>query len=245
MGKAAGYSIDGALLRQRSSTCSPFDESRDICHARRMKLRRQAEDFQVEEQVAIEPTDGPFALYRLTKQSLGTLEAIDAICRRCNIPRSEIAFAGLKDKHARTTQCLTIHRGPRRGLSQTNLELSYVGQIGRPIHASDITANRFQIVLRDLSSPDLDRAQQALTSVVRDGLPNCCDDQRFGSLGQSGEFIAKPWCLGAYEPAIWLALADNNIHDSPLERDEKRILREHWNDWSICQAVLRRSRYTD
>lgn len=204
-----------------------------------MKLKRLAEDFQVEEQIALPAAGGPFALYRLTKQSLGTLDAVDALLKRWGITRSRIAFAGLKDRHALTTQYITIQGGPRRGLSQSNLDLKYLGQTARAIHASDITANRFQLVLRDLSQQDIDRAVQSLPAIAAGGLPNYFDDQRFGSLGNSGEFIARPWCLGDYERALWLALADENVHDSPLERDQKRVLREHWNDWSACQAVLR------
>src|SRR5437870_5023363 len=100
-----------------------------------MKLKRLAEDFQVAEQIALRPTGGPFALYRLTKQSLGTPEAIDAIVRRWNLKRGDVAFAGLKDRHALTRQYVTIHGGPRRGLSQTSIDLEYLGEAERPIHA--------------------------------------------------------------------------------------------------------------
>ena len=65
-----------------------------------MKLKRIPEDFQVDEQIALEATGGPIALYRLTKQSLGTREAIDAVARRWNLPLRAMAFAGLKDRHA-------------------------------------------------------------------------------------------------------------------------------------------------
>ncbi|MBC7815791.1 MAG: hypothetical protein IAG10_02705 [Planctomycetaceae bacterium] len=48
-----------------------------------MKLKCLPEDFRVTE-LTDRATNGrgPFALYRLTKQSLGTPEAIDAILRR-------------------------------------------------------------------------------------------------------------------------------------------------------------------
>jgi tRNA pseudouridine13 synthase len=170
----------------------------------------------------------------LTKQSLGTPEAIQAIARRWKLPQRAIAYAGLKDKHALTKQYVTIHRGPRRNLSQTNLTLDYVGETSRPIHASDITANRFLVVVRDLSPDQVERAVEAIAALDLDGLPNYFDNQRFGSLGQSGEFIAKPWCLGDYSRALWLALADPNAHDGSQDQAEKRALREQWGDWSAC-----------
>src|SRR4051812_45860714 len=106
-----------------------------------MKLKRLPEDFQVAEEISLRPDGGPFALYRLTKQSLSTLEAIDAIARRWKLPRQKIAFAGLKDKHALTSQYMTILAGPRRGWSESNLSVEYIGQVTRAIHASAILSN--------------------------------------------------------------------------------------------------------
>lgn len=210
-----------------------------------MKLKRLPEDFRVDEVLAPSLTSGAgaFAHYRLTKKSLGTLEAIAALSRHWKIPRQAIAFAGLKDRHALTTQYLTIHHGPRRGFQQTNLAVEYLGQLERPIHASDIEENRFQIVLRHLSRQQAERFSQAATTVAATGLPNYFDDQRFGSLGKSGQFIALPWCLGDYERALWLALTDENLRDRPFEREEKLFLREHWGDWSASARRWPRSRF--
>ena len=204
-----------------------------------MKLKRVPEDFQVDEEIALAPTGGPFALYRLTKQSLGTREAIDALTRRWNLHPRAIGFAGLKDRHALTRQYVTIQGGPRRGVSQTNLEIEYLGQAPRHVHASDITANRFQIVLRDLTADEITVIEQSLATIAEGGLPNYFDNQRFGSLGVSGQFIAQPWCLGDYERAVWLAYAEENIHDRPDDVAEKRVLREHWGDWRKCRELVR------
>ncbi|MEX2174156.1 MAG: tRNA pseudouridine(13) synthase TruD [Pirellulaceae bacterium] len=206
-----------------------------------MKLKRLPEDFQVEEQIGLVPQGGPFALYKLTKQALGTPEAIDAILLHWNLSRGQIAYAGMKDRHALTTQFVTIKGGPRRGLAQTNLKLEYVGQANRPLEARDITANRFAVVLRDLTADEQAAAIRTLAAIAQDGLPNYFDEQRFGSLGESGDFIVKPWCLGDYERAVWLALAEPNVHDRPSDREQKRLLRDNWGDWPRCKGLLDRS----
>jgi tRNA pseudouridine13 synthase len=187
------------------------------------------------------PSGGPFALYALTKRSIGTPEALDAIARRWNLPRGSISFGGLKDRHARTTQRITIRGGLQRGLKQTNLELKYLGQVPRPYGPKDIEGNRFRIVLRDFGRDGEQRAREALGDLARDPLPNYFDDQRFGSLGQSGEFVARAWCEQNYERAVWLALAEENEHDRPEDRDEKKVLRDRWGDWPACKAALSRS----
>jgi tRNA pseudouridine13 synthase len=207
-----------------------------------MKLKRLPEDFQVDELTDFAADDaGEFALYRLIKRRLGTPEVIEAVLRRWNIARGQFSYGGLKDRHAVTSQFVTIRRGPRRDLRQTNFELEYHGQAARPFGPSDIRANRFQIVLRSLAAEEAAAARAVAAEVRRDGLPNYFDDQRFGSVGESGEFVARAWIAGDYERALWLALAEPNPLDRPRDRDEKRLLREHWGDWPTCKAKLERS----
>src|SRR5678815_4077674 len=161
-----------------------------------MKLKCTPEDFEVEERVSQHPSGGPFGFYRLTKASLGTPEAVDAILQKWNLARWQVSYAGLKDKHALTRQYVTIKGGPRQGMRQTNLELEYLGQVPEPIHAKDIRANAFAVGLRDMPPAEVAGAAGAMEQVGEFGLPNYFDDHRFGSLGKSGEFIARPWCLG-------------------------------------------------
>lgn len=126
-----------------------------------MKLKCLPEDFRV-----IELTDRPthgrgsFAIYRLTKQSLGTPEAMDTILRRWNLARQQVSYGGLKDRHAVTEQFVTIKNGPRSDLSQTNLELNYLGQTERPFDAADIRGNRFEIVMRSMADAELASASR-------------------------------------------------------------------------------------
>lgn len=197
-----------------------------------MKLKCLPEDFRVTE-LTDRPTHGrgSFAIYRLIKQSLGTPEAVDAILRRWNLARQQVSYGGLKDRHAVTEQFVTIKNGPRNDLSQTSLELNYLGQTDRPFDAADLIGNRFTLVMRSMSDAEIASAEQALSDVAVNGVPNYFDDQRFGSLGQSGEFIAVPWCRGDYERALWLALADPNEHDRPDDRKERQLLRDRWGDW--------------
>jgi tRNA pseudouridine13 synthase len=204
-----------------------------------MKLKSRPEDFRVEELAQIGLAGGPFAVYRLVKQSLGTPEAIEAIARRWRLPGSRIAFAGLKDRHALTTQYVSIRNGPRRNLRETSIELVYLGQAGKAVESSDILANRFEIALRGLEPQDAESLGAGFERRAADGVPNYFDDQRFGSVGESGDFVARAWCLGDFERALWLALADPNVHDRPRARDEKRSLREHWGDWTACGRLTR------
>ena len=206
-----------------------------------MKLKRLPEDFQVDELSQVTPTSGEFALYRLTKQSIGTPEVINAVVERWKIPRRRISYGGLKDKHALTTQFVTVSHGPKKPLSQNSFELQYLGQVDRPFTAADIDGNRFTIVLRNMTAEAVELAQSAAEDVRRDGLPNYFDDQRFGSLGYSGDWIAREWCLGNWERTLWLALADPHPDDRSGEKKQKTLLRDLWGRWAECKKALDRS----
>jgi len=206
-----------------------------------VKLKRLPEDFQVDELSQVTPTSGEFALYRLTKQSIGTPEVINAVVERWKIPRRRISYGGLKDKHALTTQFVTVSHGPKKPLSQNSFELQYLGQVDRPFTAADIDGNRFTIVLRNMTAEAVERAQSAAEDVRRDGLPNYFDDQRFGSLGYSGDWIAREWCLGNWERTLWLALADPHPDDRSGEKKQKTLLRDLWGRWAECKKALDRS----
>jgi tRNA pseudouridine13 synthase len=207
-----------------------------------VKLRRVPEDFFVEELTDFPiGREGNIAVYRLTKTGLGTLEAIDAIIQRWNIERWKMSWGGLKDRHAVTSQYVTIDRGPRRNLEQKSLELEYLGQSSKKFTAADIRANRFSLVLRSLGDDDVAFAEQALAEVRQFGLPNYFDDQRFGSMSAAGEFIARPWIEGNYERTLWLTFAEPHPFDRSEEKTQKQILRDHWGDWLTCKAQLARS----
>lgn len=209
-----------------------------------MKLKSEADDFQVEELTSHQVSNGPFSLYRLTKEHIGTLEAIHAIAQAWRIDSRDIAFGGLKDKHAKTIQYVTIEHGPTENLEQKSFRLEFIGHTNRAYTAQDIRANRFEIRLRSIPQ----QIKPSLTKLLKDpslGVPNYFDDQRFGSLGESQHFCAEPWCRGDFERALWLALADYNPHDRPRERQQKQMLQEHWGDWGWLTQHLDRSHRRD
>ena len=206
-----------------------------------MKLKSTPEDFRVEEITSVRPTNGVYAFYRLSKAGLGTPEAIAEVLSHWNIERRRISYGGLKDRHATTLQHFSIAHGPKTGFTDRSMQVEYLGQIPRPYHAKDIQANRFEIRLRNIASsyrPQLDRNAEWLG---RFGAINYFDDQRFGSIGESGELIGMHWCKLNYERALYIAMAEQNPHDRPREKEQKEILRTYWGQWEKCKAMLDRS----
>jgi tRNA pseudouridine13 synthase len=207
-----------------------------------MKLKCQPEDFRVEELPLISPAGhGRYAFYRLTKRGLGTLEAVNLICRRWNIAGRRVSYGGLKDRHALTIQYLTIFDGPSVSINNPTCLLEHLGSLDHPYRAADFCGNRFDLVIRDLPREEAQRALDRARSLEFDGLPNYFDDQRFGSVGASGEFIGHAWLKGNAERALELALAEANPSDRRAARAEKSILRDCWGRWPEAKSRLDRS----
>jgi tRNA pseudouridine13 synthase len=207
-----------------------------------MKLKCQPEDFRVEELPLVSPAGhGRYAFYRLTKRGLGTLEAVNLICRRWNIAGRRVSYGGLKDRHALTIQYLTLFDGPSASIDNPAYSLEHLGRIDHPYRAADFRGNRFDVVIRDLSGLDAGRALDLARSLEADGLPNYFDDQRFGSVGASGEFIGHAWLKGNAERALELALAEANPSDRRAAKAEKSILRDCWGRWPEAKSRLDRS----
>ena len=182
---------------------------------------------------------GSFTFYRLTKQGLGTLEAVEAICRRWNLSGRRVSYAGLKDRHASTIQYLTIVDGPWAGHERPQIP-ARAGRPARPrLHLPAPAGQSVRVDLRGLSEAEMASAIAEIDSIAGVGLPNYFDDQRFGSVGYSGEFAAHAWLLGEHERALRLALAEPNPFDRSATKSEKAILRTHWGRWAEAKASCR------
>jgi tRNA pseudouridine13 synthase len=199
-----------------------------------MKIKQKPEDFVVSELDRFELSKtGPFALYRLVKWDVGTLEAVGSLAKNWNLSRSQVSFGGLKDRHARTDQVISVRGGPERTFEGSAFRVEFLGRSRDPITRASFRGNRFEITVRDLAEiPDLG-------PVKRFGVPNYFDDQRFGSLrGTDGEFIGRALVRGENEKALKLALASPSGEDRKKERELKVLLRDRWGDWAALAKEL-------
>jgi tRNA pseudouridine13 synthase len=201
-----------------------------------MHIKQKAADFKVEELTNVHGGSvGDFAFYRLDKQGWTTPDALQIIRRRWKLEVRRVSVGGLKDRHAETTQYLTIYRGPQRKLTHANLRLTYLGQVAEPYTSEQIEANRFAIVIRKMTVEQVGLALSSLEEVRQAGVPNYYDDQRFGSAAHSDAFIAKEIILGNFEAALKLALTAPYAFQRSAQKKEKTMLRQHWGNWDYLR----------
>jgi tRNA pseudouridine13 synthase len=206
-----------------------------------MKLKQRPDDFVVKERTDVKPGEtGEFAFYQLEKQSIGTAEAIQAFCKQLRVDSRRVRYGGLKDRHAVTVQFLTIAGGPRRHLREEKYHLRYLGQVEEPYGPQSFSGNEFAITLRDLDQKQFDRALAALEDVRHSLIGNYFDDQRFGSVSEEGDFVARLLIAGDDEKALRLALAAPYEFDRSQEKRAKQLLRKHWGEWDKIVSQLPR-----
>lgn len=205
-----------------------------------MKIKQSPDDFRVVELTDVQPSNGEFSIYRLEKRGWTTHDVLNSIRRLWHLQATSVSYGGLKDRHAHTSQHLTIRRGPERGLSGPGWTLTFLGKVPRPFTSSDIRANRFDVVVRGVAPQTAAAALTELEPVSADGLANYFDDQRFGSISPDGDFVARRMVLGDWEGALRLALASPYEFDLAAEKRIKALLRDHWGDWDTLKTVLPR-----
>jgi len=236
-----------------------------------MAIKARPADFVVDEELepayleGVSQRVGPYALYALTKRGLTTHEALATLSRRLDVPDADVAAAGLKDKHAVTTQHVTVRIDHRRRLPPPFVESGVfsarqIGFVAEAIGAQAIRANRFRIVLRTLTRRAIDDlhasaerlqirpaeadARCAIAAETARGMrlrvTNYFGNQRFGSARAGQGFIAAHLIRGEFEQALRLALAVVHRKDLLKVKQFKQALAEQWGNWSGALPSLPR-----
>ncbi|MCL2178811.1 MAG: tRNA pseudouridine(13) synthase TruD [Proteobacteria bacterium] len=140
------------------------------------------EDFQVEEIPAYEACgEGEHLFVQIEKTNLTTPEAANLLEKTANLPESSASWAGLKDKYAvcRQTLCLPAQaQEALLGFSNPDLRILSMQRHGNKLKTGHLKANRFRVMLRQLSHPDA--AVLCFEQLLQTGFPNFFGQQRFG-----------------------------------------------------------------
>lgn len=232
-----------------------------------MTIRRIPDDFVVREvlteayrsRIRLAPAHAAIALYELEKRSLTTPDACFCLAKAVGVKSGMVESAGLKDRHARTWQHVTVRfsDASRAAVAPGRVDGSLgggvsawsavrAGWVDGPIAATAIDRNRFEIVVRDLSrdsSAEMDRRAGAL--IRQEGVDagallvvNYFGDQRFGSARHGEGWAAKHLIRGEFEQAVRLLIGTPARKDSGRKRTFTRVLAARWGEWSSLATDL-------
>ncbi|MFH1013341.1 MAG: tRNA pseudouridine(13) synthase TruD, partial [Thermoplasmatota archaeon] len=195
-----------------------------------MKVKQQPSDFIVEEITTIKFSTEKDAhqIFIMEKKEQDTFEAIDVISRTFHIPKQEIGYAGLKDKHAITSQYISIPSNYVIVSAQLKYPiLHFQGYHQKKLYIGDLQGNRFTITIRDLTQKKLKQIKETSLMVQTYGVPNYFDSQRFGSVIHN-EFIMRYILQNNYEKAMRIFLTFYEKFERKIMKDDKRTIENNW-----------------
>ncbi|MBT7902380.1 tRNA pseudouridine(13) synthase TruD [Candidatus Woesearchaeota archaeon] len=146
------------------------------------KLKQIPEDFIVEEIANLKLVPkGKFLIYEMKKKDCNTVHAIEQLAKHLKVPLKFIGFAGSKDRHAVTTQFISVKKARPNfqflldQFSSDLISLDLIGEADEPLSLGDLETNRFVITVRNLTDDDTNKIQ----SFKPDQIENYFDEQRF------------------------------------------------------------------
>ncbi len=191
------------------------------------RIKSSPEDFYVKELADIElGEEGRFAYFLLKKKGKTTHEALEEVVRHLRVEPSRIRFGGLKDKEAVTEQYISVERPPVvKEIEGEELSLKFLGYSDEPMDIGRIEGNLFRVVVRGVGKRKLRYLRDRVDFVERFGFENYFGEQRFGSVKNAEEFVAKLLLRGDYERALKTYLT------SLKDKRRKRELLRSWGRW--------------
>ncbi|MEW6648356.1 MAG: tRNA pseudouridine(13) synthase TruD [Pseudomonadota bacterium] len=147
-------------------------------------LRSTADDFIVEEDLGHAPDGcGDHVLLQVRKRDTNTEWLARELAAFAGIKAADVGFAGLKDRHAVTTQWFSLHLPAAepdwRRFDCAGVQILDRQRHRRKLRRGELRGNRFHLVVRQLEG-DLAGLDARLQRVREQGVPNYFGAQRFG-----------------------------------------------------------------
>ena len=163
------------------------------------QLRSTLGDFIVEEIPLYEPNgEGPHLYINITKEGLTTKEIQQKLAVLFNCLNSDIGYAGLKDKHARTTQTFSVlldnvdndstNDTVNQIKSHLPVTINWAKLHRNKLKPGHLLGNRFTIKITNTNlttAKSLEYAQGIAEHLKKNGVPNFFGPQRFGFEGEN------------------------------------------------------------
>ena len=205
------------------------------------KFEQNQEDFIVDE-IGLEwKGSGNFAIYHIKKIEMTTWDMVAAFAEYLNINAEKIGYAGLKDKHATTTQYISIESRYEKELKKfrhPQIKILKVTRHNRSIRMGDLIGNRFKINLFEVNQIQAGQIEKLARRSEKLGLPNYFGYQRFGrdadSVEQAKKLIAgeihmedakvKSFLISIYQSDLFNKWLCERVEISRKENDGKFML---------------------
>lgn len=150
------------------------------------KLGTEPEHFRVDEVPLYELSgEGQHLFVRVEKRGFTTQQLLREVAKAANVRDRDIGFAGMKDKHAVTSQWISLLAqnvpDPASWVLPNGLQVLETTHHGNKLRTGHVRSNRFCIRLVDVDEGAAEKAQDICSAINQHGLLNYFGAQRFGS----------------------------------------------------------------
>ncbi len=165
-------------------------------------IRCQPEDFMVDEIARVIPSGvGEHVWLKIQKTSSNTDWVAGLLARIAGVKRRDVGFAGLKDRHAVTTQWFSIYLPGQdapdwKSALPPEVKIVEETRHDRKLRRGTLKGNHFIITLKECSY-DKKELESLVTQIRTQGMPNYFGEQRFGRNFNNIE-KAKQWFQGDF-----------------------------------------------
>jgi len=211
-------------------------------------LKTCAEDFIVEEHIPVEFSgEGEHCWIYIEKRGCNTDWLAQQLANYCDVKKMAVAYAGLKDRHALTSQWFSVQLPGRPTPDWADFESAFESAVegerirvlrsirhNRKLQRGALKSNAFKITLRELSDSSdesFDLLEQRCRLIALAGVPNYFGPQRFGhnynNLEQAARFFSRPRIkLAKQKRSIYLSAARSWLFNCILS---ERIKLDVWD----------------
>jgi len=229
------FSLGTGYSRQMTTNFTMAAFARAYTAALTGQFRVQPEDFIVNEQMDIALSGvGEHLWLQVRKTGANTDWVAGQLARCAQVPTSEVGYAGLKDRHAVTTQWFSIQlpgkADPDFADLPAEIEILYQQRHDKKLRRGALLSNQFILTLRHCSG-DFVAAQAICAQISQRGLPNYYGAQRFGhNMGNLTK--AQHWFEGSFTPkqrnqrSLYLSAARSWIFNHVLSA---RVQQNTWD----------------
>jgi tRNA pseudouridine13 synthase len=158
-------------------------------HKSEFLFNKGARDFMVEEIPLYNFSgSGEHLILKVRKREITTWEMLKIVSVQIGVPKREIGYAGLKDKHGLTIQYISIPKEYESSLKNFNhqeikiLDLTYHSNRLRVGH---LKGNIFKVRLKKVLNLHRNIVESVLDWIDNNGMPNYFGKQRFGRDGNN------------------------------------------------------------
>ncbi|MGB7757736.1 MAG: tRNA pseudouridine(13) synthase TruD [Salinisphaera sp.] len=156
------------------------------------QLRVAPDDFRVEELCDVDLSgEGEHVWLWIEKTGLSTPQAVERLAAALGVAVRDIGYSGLKDRHSVTRQWFSLTWPIKQELPVWPVDEDFrvleARRHDRKLRRGTHRANRFNIVVRNVSGLDAAAFDASVARVGRDGVPNYFGPQRFGHGGRNIE----------------------------------------------------------